>query len=112
MLQVESEHIPLSADENGLLLVSGTRVTLDCLVEMFEQGASPEEIAHEYDSLALGDVYAVITYYLRHEDAVRAYLEGQHAQSEAARRECDARFPRQLREKLLRAARAGESGRA
>jgi hypothetical protein len=49
-------------------------VTLDCLVELFDQGASPEEIAAEYDSVALADVYAVLTYYLRHQDDVKAYL--------------------------------------
>jgi uncharacterized protein (DUF433 family) len=105
MLRVDNEKIPLSADENGLLRVAGTRVTLDCVVEMFDQGASPEEIAHEYDSLKLDDVYAVITYYLRHGDEVRAYLKGQQKESEAARREFDARFPDHLREKLLRAKR-------
>jgi uncharacterized protein (DUF433 family) len=110
MLLVENENIPLSADENGVLHVSGTRVTLDCVVEMFDQGASPEEIAHEYDSLKLDDVYAVITYYLRHGDTVRAYLDEQQKRSESARREVDARFPDQLREKLLRAQRDRETG--
>ena len=110
MLQVENEKIPLSADRNGVLHVSGTRVTLDCVVEMFDEGASPEEIAHEYDSLKLDDVYAVITYYLRHADEVKAYLKDQHDTSEAARCESDSRFPDQLREKLLRAKRGREAG--
>ena len=52
MLQVENEKTPLHADENGVLHVSGTRVTLDCVVEMFDQGASPEEIAHECARIA------------------------------------------------------------
>ena len=103
MLQVENERIPLTADENGVLLISGTRVPLECVVELFDQGASPEEITHEYDSLRLDDVYAVITYYLRHTEEVKVYLAEQHRKSEAARRRIDARFPDPLRAKLLRA---------
>jgi uncharacterized protein (DUF433 family) len=110
MLQVEDEKIPLRADKNGVLYVSGTRVTLDCVVEMFDQGASCEEIAHEYDSLKLDDVYAVITYYLRHSAEVKAYLTEHHSESEAARRQFDARFPDPLREKLRRAKRGREAG--
>ena len=50
--------------KGGVLHVSGTRVTLDCVIEMFDQGASPEEIAYEYDSLKLDDVYANIAHEL------------------------------------------------
>jgi len=110
MLNVQSENIPLRADENGILYVSGTRVTLDCVVELFDQGASPEEITHEYDSLKLDDVYAVITYYLRHGAEVKAYLKEQQKESEAAQRDFDARFPDHLRKKLLRAKRDREQG--
>jgi hypothetical protein len=83
---------------------------LDCLVEMFDQGASPEEIAEEYDSVALPDVYAVLTYYLRHQDEVKAYLARQATASEAARQTLDAAFPTRLRDKLLRAKRKREAG--
>ena len=71
--------------------------------EMFDHGASPEEIAEEYDSLSLPDVYAVLTHYLRNRDEVRAFLARQAAESEETRRSTDAAFPNRLREKLLRA---------
>ena len=78
-------------------------MTLDCVVEMFEHGASPEEIAEEYDSLELADIYAVLTYYLRHREEVTRYLADQGAHSEEASKPFDAAFPNRLKEKLLRA---------
>jgi len=80
-------------------------VTIDCVVEMFDHGASPEEIADQYDALALADVYAALAYFLRNEDAIRAYLARQMEESEEARNAADAAFPGHLREKLLRAQR-------
>jgi len=68
MLQVNDEKIPLVPDRNGVLHIAGTRVTLDGVVGMYEAGASPEQIADEYDGLTLGQIYGVIFYYLRHED--------------------------------------------
>ena len=96
------ESIPLSEDAQGVLRVAGTRVTLDTVVEVYKAGTSPEEIARHYPSLALADVYAVVTYYLRHRDEVEAYLARRREQAEAARLEAQARLdPRGLRERLL-----------
>ena len=100
MLQLHDEKIPLR-EADGIVYVGDTRVTIDCVVEMFDHGASPEEIAEEYDTLALADVYAVLTYYLRNREAVRAFLANQAAESEEARRSTDAAFPNHLRQKLL-----------
>ena len=36
---------------------------------------TPEDMVRAYDTLLLADVHAVIAYYLRHRDAVRAYLK-------------------------------------
>ena len=103
MLTVREEKIPLREDEEGVIYIGETRVTLDCVVEMFEHGASPEEIAEEYDSLELADIYAVLTYYLRHREEVTRYLADQGAHSEEASKPFDAAFPNRLKEKLLRA---------
>jgi len=104
MLQVRDEKIPLRQVE-GIVYVGETRVTMQCVVEMFDHGASPEEIAQEYDSLSLPDVYAVLTYYLRNRDAVTALLAKQVAESDEAGKSAEAAFPNHLREKLLRAKR-------
>ncbi|HET9226147.1 MAG TPA: DUF433 domain-containing protein, partial [Thermoanaerobaculia bacterium] len=77
------EPIPLSTDANGVIRVAGTRVTLDTVVDTFMVGASPEEIAQDFPVLRLDDVYAVITYYLRHRAEVDAYLHGRRTRAEA-----------------------------
>ena len=104
MLEVREHKVPLR-EVDGVLCVGDTRVTLDCVVEMFDQGASAEEIAEEYDSIALPDVYAVLSYYLRNREEILEYLGRQSAESTTARAVADAAFPNPLRQKLLRAKR-------
>ncbi len=96
------EPIPLSTDPDGVIRVAGTRVTLDTVVDTFMTGASPEEIAQDFPALHLDDLYAVITYYLRHRGEVDAYLRERQARAEALRRTVEA-HPSQtgLRDRLL-----------
>lgn len=95
------EPVPLTTDPQGVIRVGDTRVTLDTVVYAFETGASAEEIAEDYP-LKLDDVYAVITYYLRHQDTVAAYLDRRRDHAAGVRRENQARFEqRGLRERLL-----------
>jgi len=65
-LKISSNPVPLTTDEDGIVRVAGTRVSLDTVVYAFNQGASAEEILQQYPSLALRDIYATITYYLQH----------------------------------------------
>lgn len=96
------EPIPLTTDPQGVVRVAGTRVTLDTVVEVYEAGSRPEEIAQHYPSLAVADVYAVITYYLRHRDEVQEYLARRREQAEEVRREAEAGRDREgLRQRLL-----------
>jgi uncharacterized protein (DUF433 family) len=99
---VALEPIPLSTDADGVIRVAGTRITLDTLVDTFMTGASPEEIAQDFPVLQLDDVYAVVTYYLRHRSEVDAYLSERRARADAIRREIEARSPQTgLRDRLL-----------
>jgi uncharacterized protein (DUF433 family) len=103
MLNVAAvEPIPLATDTDGLIRVAGTRVTLDTVIDTFLTGASPEEISQDFPVLGLDDVYAVITYYLRHRSDVDAYLQGRRVRGRAIRREIEAHSPQAgLRERLL-----------
>ena len=65
-LPFQAELPPLRVDEGGAVRVGKSRVNLDLVVEQYENGATPEEIARAYDTLDLADVYGVIAYYLRH----------------------------------------------
>lgn len=107
LLDLRPEPVPLVTDQQGVLRVAGSRVTLDAVVDIFQAGATPEEIAQQYPSLALGDVYAVVTYYLRHREQVDSYLEGRRAAAARIRSENEARQePDGLRDRLLARRRA------
>jgi uncharacterized protein (DUF433 family) len=93
---------PLYATDDGVVRIKGTRVSLDTVIGAFQNGCTPEQIVYKYPSLNLPDVYAVITYYLRHRQEVEAYLEQQRQGAEGMRREIEERFsPRGVRERLL-----------
>ncbi|HEX5758385.1 MAG TPA: DUF433 domain-containing protein [Thermoanaerobaculia bacterium] len=97
-----AEPVPLAVDADGVIRVGGTRVTLDTLVGVYSQGSTPEEIAEAFDVLRLDDVYAVITYYLRHREEVEEYLRRREAEAEKIRGEVEALWPQDgLRERLL-----------
>lgn len=61
-------------DDNGVLRVGATRVTLDTVVGCFNVGASAEDIQMRFPSLSLSDIYAVVSYYLTHRAEIDAYL--------------------------------------
>jgi uncharacterized protein (DUF433 family) len=101
-IQIEALPTPLRVDEDGVVRVGGTRVTLDTVVSAYLDGVSPEEIVDRYPSLSLAAVYGVISYYLHHRPQVDAYLREREQQAAAVRRENEARFdPRGVRERLM-----------
>ena len=90
-------------DGHGGLRVIGTRVLLERIVHAFEDGATPQGIVQSYDTLDLADVYAVLTWYLRHKADVEAYLLKRAEEAEAIRRTIEADQPNraELRARLL-----------
>ena len=94
--------IPLKTDKDGVVRVGNTRVTLDTVIATFKEGATAEEIVAQYPSLSLGDVYAVIGYYLQRQAEVDAYLNQRQKLAEQIRQQNEARFNQQgIRERLL-----------
>ncbi|NCQ70893.1 MAG: DUF433 domain-containing protein [Microcystis aeruginosa L111-01] len=101
-LAILAEPAPLQANEDGAILVGKTRVTLDTVVSVFNQGATAEEIVNRYPSLNLADVYATIAFYLKHQSEVAAYLQQRQQQAQEIRVINQARFdPQGLRDRLL-----------
>ena len=45
--------VPLQTDKDGVIRVSGTRVTLDVVIARFEQGAAPDDIHNSFDVLPI-----------------------------------------------------------
>lgn len=98
----KTERIPLAEDASGAIHVAGTRVTLDILAEAFNEGATAEEMAQQYPSLSLADVYSVLGYLLRHQEEVAGYLDARASQSKIIRLENEGRFnPQGVRARLL-----------
>ena len=100
-LSLHAEFPPLRLDDGGVVRVGKTRITLDLIVDQYENGMTPEDMVRAYDSLVLADVHAVIAYYLRHRDEVRAYLKRRHEEAEGLRAKIEAERPRVSREELL-----------
>lgn len=68
------EVVPLRTGADGVVRVGGTRVTLDTVVEAFQDGATAEDVVQQYPSLVLADVHQILGYYLKHADELRAYF--------------------------------------
>jgi uncharacterized protein (DUF433 family) len=91
-LAIVAESTPLKLNEDGVVLVGKTRVTLDTVVAAFLEGATAEEIVEQYPSLLLADVYSAIGYYLRRKTEVDAYLKIRQERAARVRQENEHRF--------------------
>jgi len=101
-LSTLTETVPLEADADGVMRVGQTRVTLDTIVAAFKEGATAEEIAQQYPSVALVDVYQVIGYYLRRREEVETYLRKRKQEADELQRQMETRFdPTGIRERLM-----------
>lgn len=99
----QTEPIPLRADGDGVIRLGDTRVSLLTLITAYQNGASAEVLVEKFPALSLPDVYAVITYYLRHRSEVDAHLAGERAEEAQITKEVEAEFPANgLRERLLK----------
>jgi len=83
--------------------VGQTRVTLQSVITLFEQGATAEEIALRFDVLDLHDIYATLSYYLGHRQQTQGYLDSERQASLGARSMAERRSSTaQVRERLTR----------
>lgn len=94
--------VPLATDSHGVIRVRGSRVTLDSIVTAFRIGATAEEIAQQFPTIALADVYLIIAYYLTHTTELDAYLAKRETDATDLKREVETRCdPAGLRARLL-----------
>lgn len=111
MLTIEPVAVPLRQDAEGVIRVGDSRVLLELVICAFQKGATPESIVQSYDTLKLADVYAVLAYYLTHQQEVDAYVRRCEDESDELRRRIEAAQPDQtgLRERLMRRAKTVEN---
>lgn len=96
------EAIPLTKDPSGVYRVGGSRVTLDLVIRAFNRGATAEEIAQDFPSLELSDVYQVIGYYLKHGSELAEYFKRRALEEqELLGTHQEEWSPRGLRQRLL-----------
>ena len=101
-ISIVTKPVPLHLDAAGVLRVGGTRVSLDSVLTVFHDGATPEEIVQQYDAVSLADVYAVIGYYLENQSAIDSYLATRRLQREELRQTIESRYsPHGIRQRLL-----------
>jgi uncharacterized protein (DUF433 family) len=88
---------------DGGYYVEGTRISLDSIIDSFNEGASPETILRSFPLIgSLERVYGTITFYLSHKKSVDDYMRAQ----DQLWTEIEAKqtpLPDQLAEKLRRA---------
>lgn len=102
VVPVEAVPVPIVMDAHGVIKIKGSRVTLETVLGAFKDGATAETIVQQYPTLQLGDVYAVVAYYLRDKANVDAYLDEQERLNEEVQRRNEERFPPDgIRERLL-----------
>lgn len=111
-LPLYSEFPPLRISDGGVVQVGQSRITLDLIVEQYENGMTPEDMVRAYDSLTLADAFSVVAYYLRHRDDVRSYLKLREEEAKAQRAIIESKHPRLSREELLTRRRASEKANA
>jgi len=100
-LPLHADCPPLRVDNGGAVRVGNSRISLDFVVEQYEDGMTPEDMVRAYDTLVLADVYAIIAYYLRHRGEVRAYLKRRKEEADALQTKIEGERPRVSREELL-----------
>jgi uncharacterized protein (DUF433 family) len=97
-----TEPIPLVLGPDSVMRVRGTRVTLETVLAAFAAGATAEEIAQQYPSILLTDVYQVIGYCLRHSSELEPYLARRRQDIRETRRLNESRWPPAgIRDRLL-----------
>jgi len=103
-----SLQVPLRTDEDGVIRVGDSRVTLATIIGAYRRGDTLEEIHDGFDTVPLADIHAVIAYYLNNREMVDAYLAQRKAEAMARQAAFEAEHPellekrKRLEEKIRR----------
>ncbi len=107
-LNIAADRVPLALDDDGVARVGGSRVPIDTVICAFTDGATAEQIAEQFPSLRLSNIYSVIGYYLDHREEVDEYLAERASRSEEVRERIEAqRDLSSIRERLIQRSKRG-----
>lgn len=76
-----------------VIRIRGHRIGIEDVIDLYHQGYSAEQIALEFPSLTLEEIYATFTYYLHNKAEVDAYLERLETVVEESIQEYEQREP-------------------
>lgn len=85
--------VPLRTDQDGVIRVGNTRVTLLTVVNRYRVGDSAEAIHEGFPTLSLAEIHAVIAYYLQNRSEIDAYIQQIETEAERWRTEYEANNP-------------------
>lgn len=112
LLPLNGEPLPFRQDEGGVVRIGNSRITLDLIVEQYENGMAPEDMVRAYDTLQLADVHAAIAYYLRHRNEVETYLTRRKEEAAALQVQIESERPPISRDELIARRTAKEAAHA
>lgn len=99
---------PVRRDKYGVLRVGNTRISLDSVVRLFNEGSDAAEIQYNYDTLSLAQIYGAISYYLHNKKSIDAYLKRREKEIEDLREQTRREFPPKITREMLLARKNGE----
>ena len=73
-----TEHLYITSNDHilsGEPIIRGTRTPVRAIVELWRQGAGPEEISSHLPHLTLAQVFDALSYYSDHQDEINAHIE-------------------------------------
>jgi uncharacterized protein (DUF433 family) len=77
-----TDYLEVIADD--IIRVKGHRIGLEHIVERYQTGLSPEQIALDFPGVVLTAIYNSIAYYLHNQAFVEAYVARVNARADAA----------------------------
>ena len=81
----------------GRLRIDGTRVTVNQIAVLYQQGHNAEDIAQEYPHLTLAQIYTALAYYHANREEIEADLEAEEKESRAEANALDSPLEREVR---------------
>ncbi len=95
--------VPLEQNEQGVIRVSGTRVSLDSILHAYyNEGATAEEIVLQFPTCLIENIYTIISWALNNPEFVNEYLNTQRKRRNQLENEIKQTYPtNNLRSRLL-----------
>lgn len=88
-----TQSVPLFLSKDGTIRVKGTRLPVDRIIYLHNQGEIPESIFESFpsDAYSIADIYAIIAYYLSNKEKFDKYLAEREKEAQRIREEIESR---------------------